>query len=110
MLQVEIKNIDELYRKIWELTLRGALRKAMSKSMFLTERNAKLNTPVDTGLLRNSYETSIWDFESTIRNFREYAPYVEARRWFMSQTVEETEGKVQDIFVTEINDLLRNIT
>jgi len=109
MIKVEIQNIEELIRSFGKINVQKALNNAMKKSLFTLERTAKINTPVKTGLLRNSYETSFGDLEWTLRNYREYAPYVEARKWFLEFTVISEEENIQTIFDNEISSLIQMI-
>lgn len=109
MIGIEIKNIDELVEKLRGFDLVWTLNNAIKKSIFILERNAKINTPVRTGLLRNSYETEFWDLEATLRNYREYAPYVEAKRHFLETSVDQSLEPINEIFVNDIDALLAKI-
>lgn len=109
MIEVSIKNIDELISSLWKIDVRSALNRALQKSIFTVERTAKINTPVRTGLLRNSYEEIFWDLEATLRNYREYAPYVEEKVWFMENSIEAEVPNIETIFNNEINSLLQTI-
>lgn len=102
--------LDELLKKLWALTLQKTLDKSIKTSIFLAEREAKLNTPVDTWLLRNSYESKFRPLEWTLRNFREYAPYVENRVWFLAETEKLIENRVQKIFEDDIKAMLTELT
>lgn len=54
---------------------------AIKKSIINFERTAKIETPVDTGSLRQSYETRFWNLEWSLTNTRKYWLYVhEGRR------------------------------
>ena len=109
MISIEIKNINDLVKKIGAMNTKKAIDTAIKKSIFMIERTAKINTPVDTWLLRNSYETEFRDLTWTLRNFREYAPFVEFRRGFLQKTLEEEEWNVRDIFDSEIDILLKTL-
>ena len=106
----QIKWMDELLKKIWQLSVSKVLNKSIKKSIFLTERDWKKNTPVDTWLLRNSYETRFKDLEWRLRNFREYWPFVEARQGFLSRTLTEVEPKIYRIFEQDIQEFLQELT
>lgn len=106
----KIKWMDELLKKIGEMSVSKMLNKSIRKAIFLTEREAKLNTPVDTGLLRNSYETKFQELEWRLRNFREYWPIVEARQGFLSRTLTEVEPKVYRLFEKDIEEFLQDLT
>ena len=105
----DTKWFDEFLKKIWALTVQKTLDKSIKKSIFLLEREAKLNTPVDTRLLRNSYETRFSSLEWRLRNFREYAPYVESRVGFLAETKDQTEWKIQKIFEDDIQEMIDDL-
>ena len=109
-INARIEWIDEFLKKIWELSVQKVLNKSIKKSIFTLERTWKINTPVDTWLLRNSYETNFKDLEWRLRNFREYAPIVEARQWFMARTIDEEMPKINKIFENDINEFLEDLT
>lgn len=108
-MDIEIQWIDELIAKLWNMNVKKALDTGIKKSIFLIERTAKQRTPVDTWLLRNSYESKFQDLEWTLRNFREYWPIVEARVGFMESTLFDEERNIENIFDTEINNLIRSL-
>ena len=106
MIDIRIYWVEELVNSLWGDKIKQALSTSIKKWIFLIERTAKINTPVDTWLLRNSYETDISDISGTLRNYREYAPYVHDRNSWMDRTIEQEEWNVQDIFIKEIDTLL----
>lgn len=108
-MDIKIEWIDDLITKIWKLAIRKTLDTAIKKSVFTIERTAKQRTPVDTWVLRNSYETRFKEFEWEIRNFREYAPFVEARVGFLESTLSDEANNIQNIFNTEIENLLKSL-
>ena len=108
-INIDFEWLDEFLKKIWALTVQKTLDKSIKKSIFLLEREAKVRTPVDTGLLRNSYETKFRPLEWQIRNFREYAPYVEARVGFLAEAGGIVESKVQSIFEQDIRDMVDDL-
>jgi hypothetical protein len=108
--RVDFEWLDEFLKKIWALAVQNTLDKSMKKSIFLLEREAKLVTPVDTWLLRNSYETKFRPLEWQLRNFREYAPYVENRVWFLQEATWKAENQIQKIFEDDIKAMLNDLT
>lgn len=54
-----------------------AIKKALTKSALLVEADAKINCPVDTGLLRNSITHNVYDDYAEVGTNYSYAPYVE---------------------------------
>lgn len=63
IIQVDSKELDEFFAKVGKATVRKTLQGSLRKSLFLLENEAKKETPVDTGFLRNSYETNQTDLE-----------------------------------------------
>jgi hypothetical protein len=108
-IRVDLEWIDEFLKKIWALTVQKTLDKSMKKSIFLLEREAKLVTPVDTWLLRNSYETKFRPLEWQLRNYREYAPLVESRVWFLQEATWKAESQIQRIFNDDIQQMLNDL-
>lgn len=109
MIEITINWIDELVNKLNNANVKWALNNAVRKSVFVVQREAQLITPVRTWLLRNSYETSFWDLEWTLNNFREYAPFVDARVRFMGRAADASENQVINIFNEEVDALLRTL-
>ena len=72
----KIDGIDDFLRRIGELSVQKVINGSIKKSIFSVENQAKRETPVDTGILRNSYETKFENLEGRLRNFREYGLYV----------------------------------
>ena len=72
----KIDGIDDFLRRIGELSVQKVINGSIKKSILTVENQAKRETPVDTGILRNSYETKFENLEGRLRNFREYGLYV----------------------------------
>lgn len=106
----KIEWIDDFLKRIWELSVQKVLNNSIKKSIFTLEREWKIVTPVDTWLLRNSYETKFKNLEWRLRNFREYWPFVENRTWFLSWMLNEQESKIYNIFEKDITDFLEDLT
>lgn len=68
----KIDGIDDFLRKIGELSVQKVINGSIKKSILTVENQAKRETPVDTGILRNSYETKFQNLEGRLINFREY--------------------------------------
>lgn len=75
-LNIDPSEIEEFLKAVGALHVQKTLDKSIKKAVFTIERTAKTRTPVDTGTLRNSYETRFEPLEGRLRNFREYAPFV----------------------------------
>ena len=54
-----------------------AIKEALTKSALLVEADAKINCPVDTGLLRSSITHNVYDDYAEVGTNYSYAPYVE---------------------------------
>lgn len=108
MIEIRINNIDEVVRVFGKLKVKDMLNNALRKSVYTVERTAKENTPVRTGLLRNSYDEKFSDLRAELLNYREYAPYVEARRGFLQKSLDMELDNVELIFVKEVSDLLQS--
>lgn len=116
MLSIEIEGNAQLLEDLYNLDIEGALERWIKKSMLVLESNTKRNTPVDTWLLRNSFETTFpWKLEWVLNNFREYALYVQEWtkyfewRDFLGKGIEASERKIESIFNSEIDLLLNSL-
>ena len=54
-----------------------AIKKALTKSALLVEADAKINCPVDTGLLRSSITHNVYNDYAEVGTNYSYAPYIE---------------------------------
>lgn len=106
----------ELVEKLDNLGLRETLDRSLKQSMITLENNTKRNTPVDTWLLRNSFETTFPSkLVGVLNNFREYALYVQEGTKFMrandflSKWVEASERSIERIFNKNIDNLLASL-
>lgn len=54
-----------------------AIKRALTKSALLVEADAKMNCPVDTGLLRSSITHNVYNDYAEVGTNYSYAPYVE---------------------------------
>ena len=109
MINIKITNIKELIRKIDNIKLWDTLNASLKKSLFFLDRNMKIVTPVDTWLLRNSYEKEYSDLEVRLVNFREYWPIVDARQWFVDKGIGRSEAWINRIINDDLNRLLSKI-
>ena len=72
----EIINLDKLRLKLDNFTQLD-IEKALNKSCLAVENEAKKQSPVDTGDLRNSITHEVEDNVGYVGTNKEYAPYVE---------------------------------
>lgn len=115
MLDIQFDWLNDFVQKIMKYDWRKAINSAISKSIFVIEREAKIQTPVDTWILRNSYITEFDDLIWRLINTREYWLYVHEWtrffQWnpFIQRAVENTDEKVTMIFSKEYDDLLATL-
>lgn len=76
----------------------------------VVNRNSKIETPVRTGLLRNSYKTQIWDFKAVLTNFRYYGVFVNAYNPFMKRWIDKSSSDIKRIFVEEMRNFTESLT
>lgn len=76
MIKIEIKWYEDFVNKVWHLVVDPYVNTAIKKSIINFERAAKIETPVDTGNLRQSYESKFWYLEWELRNTRKYWIFV----------------------------------
>lgn len=113
MLQIDFD--QEILQRIKRAKLNRSLNKAIKKSVFTIERQAKIETPVDTWVLRNSYTETFDNLVWTLTNFREYWFYVHEWIWmrranpFMQRALDKTERQVDVIFNREITSLIESL-
>lgn len=72
-----VQNLDRLINKLTKLQKSVNLTEPLTKACLLVENDAKINAPVDTGMLRNSISHRIEGDTGIIGTNQEYAPYVE---------------------------------
>lgn len=104
--------LDDFLKKLWQLTFEKNLNKSIKKAIYLVERQAKINSPVDTWLLRNSYSTDFMWLKWEVWNYRIYAQRREyenyknpSKRLYFTRAVESTD--VGKIFENDLIDLLQ---
>jgi len=61
MIDIQFDGVNELVKKLMSLKGKDAINTAIKKSIYVLQREAKIQTPVDTGILRNSYITEFDD-------------------------------------------------
>ena len=108
--------IDEKIVSRWLSTrpekLKGAVSNIINKVTLLTERYAKILTPVDTGRLRSSISSQIRPMSSTVSTHTNYARYVHdgtrymSPRPFMRQGADQALGQMSGIVDAEVKNAL----
>lgn len=112
MLNITISvNSDKYAKYLGDLPshIRNAIGTAIKKSAYLVEREAKLETPVDTGRMRASIFSDIQPEIATISPYVNYAVFVhEGTRYikanpFMERASQNAQSGVQGFFDDEID-------
>ncbi len=118
---VTIKGIGSLEAKLKKLDplTRAAMSRGVQKAGFKVEGDAKLITPVDTGALRNSINTSgsstIDSATASIGTNLEYAPYVELgtskmrSQPFLQPALQKNKKTATKIVLSEIRNSYKGI-
>lgn len=110
-IKVDTSKLDK-YMGALPPKLSSAVAVAIKKSAFLVEREAKLESPVDTGRLRASIYTDITPTQATISPYVNYAVFVhEGTRYirsnpFLNRASKNAEPTIQDIFDQEISNAI----
>lgn len=86
------------------------MKTALAKSVFILEWKTKIETPVRTGLLRNSYRTEQSRLQASLINYRDYWVYVNARNPFMKRWILNSASRIKEIFEREIESMLNSLT
>lgn len=117
-IKVEIKGLDKLESLLKKAPgkIATALREASAKSAFLIEGRAKKLSPVDTGRLRSSIQTSLGVIDgglgSIVKTNVDYAIYVHegtrrmAGRPFMKQAADQSELEIGRIYSSAVKDAI----
>jgi len=116
MIEVNIVWSSRLARQLDSLNVQDALSKGLRIAMIGIESNVKRETPVDTGLLRNSFETRFPSkLTGVLNNFRDYAIYIQywtkyiKARDFLGKWVAASKLLVENVFSKQIDLLLRTL-
>lgn len=68
--------LEEVLKKIWNIKTQKVLNTWIKKSIILAQRKAQIETPVDKGILRNSYRTEFKNLEWKLFNTKKYWIFV----------------------------------
>lgn len=111
--KLEISWLQEFIDKIDDKqSVKTALNKWIKKVVFFLEWEAKVFTPVDTWVLRNSFRQKFGSYTWKLMNIRNYGVFVhEGTRFmksnpFMTKTVKKNAKEVNLIMNEEIWDFL----
>lgn len=105
MFNLEVKGIESVVDKLskMDLIVQTKTKIALKEAGMKIQADAKRNTLVDTGRLKNSITTEIWNsgFTVTVGTNVKYAPYVEygTRKWggkpFLRPAYKDNTEKIQ---------------
>lgn len=91
------KTVDEVLSDIKAQALN-----VMEQGCTMLEADSKLNCPVRTGTLKRSITHEVSQDEDSIigavGSNVEYAPYVEWRKKFFSETIDKDQGEIESLF------------
>jgi hypothetical protein len=88
---------------------------AIRGSIYETQRESQLRTPVDTGRLRQSYETAFTPLKGVLEPKTDYAYWVHEgtrrmrARPFLAQGLEESDPQIQAYFEKAVENGLSEI-
>lgn len=75
-IQYKIEWLDEISQRFWEIKAVFVLNTWIKKAIILAQRTAQIETPVDKGVLRNSYRTEFKNLEWKLFNTKIYGIFV----------------------------------
>lgn len=115
-LSIKIENINEI-KKFLEsrpARIKGELNKAVKKTVLSVERQTKINSPVDTGLMRASVNSRTYGRElaGEVIAGVEYAIYVHGGTYkmrgrpFMAMAVKTMESDIQKFFKDAVKNAI----
>lgn len=114
---IKITNLAEIRRAfaMSPVLMTRELNKAIKKSIILVQRSSMQRTPVDTGRLRSSHDTTFEPLKGTVSTNTEYDTFVhEGTRFmkgrpFMRQAVEQANPDIQNFFTKAVENVLSEI-
>lgn len=112
--EVKVTWLEEFIEKIDDKgDVRKALNTGLKKVVFFLEGEAKVFTPVDTWILRNSFRQKYGNLTAKLFNIRNYWIFVhEGTRFiksnpFLTKTVKKAWKEIELIMNEEIQDALK---
>ena len=115
MFEIKTEWLTEFIQKLADLNAKDSIDRGIKKGIYLLEWLSKIETPVDTWVLRNSYRTEFLPWIWKLINFREYWLYVHEWtkyiKWnpFLERAVQKWENWLVAIFAKEVDLLLNNL-
>lgn len=116
VLDLDVRGIKDALAKLDVNQYNRVVRRGITTAMVIVEREAKIETPVDTGALRQGYRTvfplSTRGYEAVLKNVREYAVWVHEGTSrgikgnpFMDRARDNSYNKVIKWFTNSLNAL-----
>lgn len=115
MVEIKTEGLTDFIQKLSDMNAKESIDKGIKKGIFFLEGLSKIETPVDTGILRNSYRTEFLTWIWKLINYRDYGLYVhEGTKYmkgnpFMERAVEKWEWWLVAIFSKEVDLLLNSL-
>ncbi len=114
---VDIKNIGDIRRAFTKAPVLMAreLNKAIATAVVMVERDSKINTPVDTGVLRASTYTTLKSLYGEIGTNTSYDIFVhEGTRHFkgrpyLRMAIRSNQVSIDRLFTTAVNNVLHEV-
>jgi len=75
-INIQIKWLSEIQKQYWSWIVNEYLNRWIKKSVLALEREMKIETPVDRGILRSAYQSQFFDLKWILLNPTQYALYV----------------------------------
>ena len=116
MVNIKISsNINQVQNKIARMQPRvvRAIQGSVRKAGFIVERHSKMRSPVDTGRMRSSINTTVRGLSATIRPMVHYAQFVHngtrfmRAQPFMTRGLNDSITEIRAVFNREIKGALR---
>lgn len=109
---IEIKGLKELesaFKKSPQI-VKGELDPAIRTVIALLDKEARIETPVDTGLLRRSHTEVFSTLQGILQNDLVYAEPVHKRVPFYDTAVKKSEGNAMKIFEKALENITNKLS
>ena len=93
----KLEKVAKKFRKI-SPNINKSIAVALKKAALLVERESKFVTPVDTGRLRASIFSTIYETSAVVQPKTDYAIHVHRRKPFMKEGLDKARPRIEKIF------------
>lgn len=113
---IKIKGLDKLKNNFNNSDVKSAINNAIKKSFFTMESEVKKRTPVDTGSLRQGWNTVLGTLWGMLINVVYYGIYVEqgtrkmTGRFFLRDGVKRATPKINKYFTEALEKIIVKIS